>query len=83
MPTNLEHCPSYLFQNNNRGGYNVGDATKDEAGNDASKQYSMVSIANTNWVLSLENLSSGFQKKWDSNQPAQLQRQARHLKFRL
>ena len=44
MPTNLEHCPSDLFQNNNRGGYNVGDATKDEAGNDASKQYSMVSI---------------------------------------
>ena len=30
---------------------------------------------------SRENLSSGFPKKWDSNQPAQLQRLARNMKY--
>ena len=36
-----------------------------------------------NWDVTGENLSSGFQTKWDLNQPAQLQRLARKLKFRL
>ena len=31
----------------------------------------------------MTNLSSGFPKKWDSNQPAQLQRLARKMKLRL
>ena len=33
------------------------------------------------WATSRENLSSGFPKNEDSNQPAQLQRLARKLKF--
>ena len=35
------------------------------------------------WALSRENLSLGFPIKQYSNQPAQLQRLARNLKFRL
>ena len=35
------------------------------------------------WAPTRENLSSGFPTKWDSNQPAQLKRLARKLKFRL
>ena len=34
------------------------------------------------WSLTRENLSFGFPTKCDSNQPAQLQRLARKLKFR-
>ena len=33
--------------------------------------------------MSRENLSSGFPTRWDSNQPAQLQKLARGLKFRI
>ena len=33
------------------------------------------------WALTRQNLSLGFPTKWDSNQPAQLQRLARKLKF--
>ena len=39
------HVTTYLcilLQNNNRGGYNVGDATDQAAGNDAEKQYQSV-----------------------------------------
>ena len=35
------------------------------------------------WASSRENMSSGFPRKRDSNQPAQLQRMARKLEFRL
>ena len=34
------------------------------------------------WASTRQNLSSGFLTKWDSNQPALLQRLARKLKFR-
>jgi hypothetical protein len=34
----------YLFQNNNRGGYNVGDATNKAAGGNKDNQYNMVSF---------------------------------------
>ena len=32
-----------MLQNNNRGGYNAGDATKNAAGNNEGNQYRMVS----------------------------------------
>ena len=35
------------------------------------------------WASSWQNLSSGFLTKWESNKPAQLQRLARKMKFRL
>ena len=34
------------------------------------------------WASLRQHLSLGFQTKWDSNQPAQLQRLARKMKFR-
>jgi len=33
------------LQNNNRGGYNVGDLTQNPAGNNANLQYQMVSMS--------------------------------------
>ena len=38
---------------------------------------------NIKWASSWQNLSSGFPTKWNSNQPTQLQRLARKMKFRL
>ena len=35
------------------------------------------------WAPSRENLSSGLSTRWDSNRPAQLQKLARALKFRI
>ena len=40
-----------------------------------------ISLVFLYWASPRQNLSSGFPTKWDSNQPAQLQRLARKLKF--
>ena len=45
-------------------------------------QYLLVYTINK-WASSRENLSFGFPAKWDTNQPAQLQRQARKMKISL
>ena len=34
----------FILQNNNRGGYNVGDKTDKAAGGNANNQYQMVSL---------------------------------------
>ena len=34
----------FISQNNNRGGYNVGDKTDQKAGNNKANQYQMVSF---------------------------------------